>query len=379
MKKIIVLLVLCFLGGTVFLSADDASVLPARVGRVYLTPTFAFANGAFNSDRAYEAYDSGEGALKGFLLGAALEYGVVDWISAAVQWTPGWMAASNVDMTAGESDNVNANGVGDLFIGGKFQIIGNKAPVKTSMFRWSLATGVKAPFPGPDYEEQYKNSKKSGDKPVTGANQDKHVPGLGLRSYFDYVINENFYIDLYGEFISYPVKGKLKESGLQGYGIAKNIDETKKKLAASPIPAMAASADKISYEDEVNYGFDLILELEPVFSTPLAKGVKFTTGLPLVYKYYPGKKYDVTVPDDVVAFLGNLPAPYTPYSVDISLLQLEDEDPSHDLSLKPNVAFFFTDFLLPTELKLNYSAPIAGKNQKATHSVTLQIKIYFRI
>ncbi|MDR0623619.1 MAG: hypothetical protein LBG10_04245 [Treponema sp.] len=364
MKKIAALLVLCFLCGTAFLFADDASVLPARVGRVYLTPTFAFANGAYDTDGAYQSYDSGKGALKGFLLGAALEYGILDWISAALQWTPGWMAASEVDTKAGVSDNVNVNGVTDLFIGGKFQIVGEKAPVQTSMFRWSLATGVKVPFPGPDYEEQYKNASKSGNEPVTAANQDRHVLGLGLRSYFDYVVNENFYIDLYGEFIGYPMKGKLSESGLTGYGITKNIDNTKAQLANTPL------ADALSYKDEVDYGFDLTLELEPVYSLPLAEGVRFTAGLPLTYKFSPGKKYDVTVSDMLIA--ANPAA---------AALRLEDDDPSHDLSLKPSVAFFFTDFLLPTELKLNYSAPIAGagNDKKAIHSLTLQVKVYFKI
>jgi hypothetical protein len=184
------------------------------------------------------------------------------------------------------------------------------------------------------------------------------------------VINENFYIDLYGEFIGYPMKGKLSESGLEGYGIAKNIDDLKSSPLATLLPTYI---DRIDYEDMVDYGFDLTLELEPVYSMPLAQGVRFTAGLPLTYKFYPGKKYDVTVPDDVVA---------TVFSVagrDISALQLKDEDPSHDLSVKPSVAFFFTDFLLPTELKLNYSAPIAGNNKMATHSLTLQIKLYFRI
>jgi hypothetical protein len=230
------------------------------------------------------------------------------------------------------------------------------------MFRWSLATGVKVPFPGPDYEEQLKNASKSGNEPITPVNQDRHVLGLGLRSYFDYVINENFYIDLYGEFIGYPVKGKLSESGLTGYGFTKQFDATKASLEGTPF------ADELSYKDEVNYGFDLTLELEPVYSLPLAQGVKFTAGLPLVYKFYPGKKYDVTVSDTLISIN---PA--------AAALRLEDDDPSHDLSLKPSVAFFFTDFLLPTELKLNYSAPLAGTNKMATHSITLQVKIYFKI
>jgi hypothetical protein len=60
----------------------------------------------------------------------------------------------------------------------------------------------------------------------------------------------------------------------------------------------------------------------------------------------------------------------------ISPLRLKDEEPSHDLSLRPNLALFFTGFLLPTELKLKYSVPIAGNNKMAAHSLTLVIKFY---
>jgi hypothetical protein len=357
MKKITALVVLCLLWGGVFLFADDASVLPARVGRVYLAPTFAFANGAYDKDGKYQGYGSGEGAMKGFNLGAALEYGILDWITAAVQWAPGWMLASDLDMDVLGADRVNVNGAADLFIGGKFLIVGDNAPVRNSRFRWSLATGVKVPLPGPDYEEQAKNI--ANKDPVTPANQDKHVLGLGLRTYFDYVINENFYVDLYGEFIGYPVKGKLSKSSLSGYMIAKQIDDLK---AAGSIP------DELLDYGGVNYGFDLTLELEPVYSLALAGGVVFTAGLPLTYQFSPGGKYDVTVSDAVI---GMDPA--------AAALRLEDDGPSHGLSIKPSAAFFFTGFSLPTEFKLNYAAPLAGNNGMATHSVTLQVKLYFKL
>jgi hypothetical protein len=368
MKKVIALGLFCFICGTAFLFADDAGVLPARTGRFYLTPTFAFANGFYDTDGAWQSYESGQGALQGFLLGAALEYGIFDWLSAAVQWTPGWMAASHVDGAVINSDNVNANGVTDLFIGGKFQLIGEKAPVQSSLFRFSLAAGVKTPLPGPDFEQQYENALKPGNQPVTGANQDRHVTGFGVRSYFDWVISKNFYIDLYGEFISYPMRGKLTESGLEGYALVKSIDGVKDQLSLSPDPADQALAAQLTYKNEVDYGFDLTLELEPVFSSPLSEGVTFTAGLPLNYQFTPGKKYDITVPDLLID-----------RDPSAAALRLADEDPGHILSLKPGIAFFFTGFLFPTELKLNYSAPVAGSSNIAVHSLTLQIKIYFKL
>ena len=38
---------------------------------------------------------------------------------------------------------------------------------------------------------------------------DKHTLGVGARAYFDYVLNEMIYINLYGEFIYYPMTVKL--------------------------------------------------------------------------------------------------------------------------------------------------------------------------
>jgi hypothetical protein len=366
MKKALALVLLCMLCGTAFVFADDASVLPARVGRVYLAPVFAFADGQFDANRDYVKYRSGEGATKVFALGVAAEYGVLDWISAAVQWTPAWVIASDVDVkqkipigTYKDTvmDDVNANGPADVFVGGKFLLVGDKAPFQSSQVRIALATGVKIPLPGPDFEEQLKNGGTG--KAVTAANQDKHVVGLGLRTYADYVFNEHFYLDFYTEFIGYPAKGKLSESGLTGYIQWAGLNQM---IADNPIPP-----NLYHFEDEVFYGYDLTLELEPVFSTSLSRGVNFTAGLPLNFHFSPPNKYDV--------FLHPM---ITGMNPDAAAL-VPEGSASLLLSLRPSVSFFFTNFVLPTEFKLGYWAPIAGESSLATHYVTLQIKVYFKL
>jgi hypothetical protein len=86
MKKLAaVTLILLALGSFVF--ADDAKVMPKMVGRVYIAPTLSVAPGAYNEDGEYKSFD--DGAVKAFNLGFALEYGVIDWITAAIQWAPG--------------------------------------------------------------------------------------------------------------------------------------------------------------------------------------------------------------------------------------------------------------------------------------------------
>jgi hypothetical protein len=343
MKKILIPVLFCFLVSANFMFADDAKVMPGRVGRIYAAPTFAFANGKFDGDGEYQEYGDGEGALKAINLGFAAEYGIIDWITAAVQWAPGWTPWSDVDMAG----DVNVNGLADIFAGAKIQIIGENAPVKTSRFRLALAPGVKIPLPGPDFEEEARKM-GSGDTATAGS-QDKHVFGAGVRGYFDYIVNEYFFINLYSEFIYFPIKGDAKKAGLNEYGTI---------ATAATIFGLPGIPDA-----KVNYGYDLTFELEPVFTLPLAQGISFSAGLPVNYKLTPGKKYDVDVPD-------NLKSTFTD--------ALETGN-TYIFSLKPNASVFFSGLKLPAEFKLSYSIPILGKNERATHSVTLQAKLYFRI
>jgi hypothetical protein len=377
MKKIITLGLICFLCGMAFVSAEDAKIMPKRVGRLYMAPSFGFANGEYDKDGKYESYDSGEGAMKLFNLGFALEYGVIDWVTAAVQWAPGVNVWSDVDRDLGSDSDVNANGVADLFAGAKLQIIGEKAPVQSGMFRLAFGPGFKIPLPGPDYEEQSKNIAK--DDPVTAANVDRHVFGLGLRTYFDYIINEHFFINFYNEIIGYPVKGKLSESGLEGRLVVNGLDTLKKQLKSAPLPALVALADEISYEDEVEYGYDLTFELEPVFSTPLGGGIVFTAGLPLNYKMTPGKKYNISDLDGVKNTLAGNPLTSQYASMVGQLQEQTEEKPTGLFTIKPNVSFFFTGWFLPTDFKLQYSIPVAGKNDRALNTLSLIVKLYLRI
>jgi len=358
-RKFVFVLAILILCTAVF--ADDAKVMPARVGRVYLAPTFGFANGAFDSDAKYNAFGEGEGKMKMFNLGFALEYGIIKWITGAIQWAPGVNVWSDVDMSLGTNSTVNANGLADLFIGAKMQILGEQGPVENESIRFAVAPGVKVPLPGPDYEEQFKNIAKS--DPVTAANIDKHVIGIGARVYFDYVINNNFFINLHSEFIGYPVKGDLDKAGLDGYG----ADLTLKGWNENPASAVMGKIKS----DGVDYGYDLTFELEPVFSASIGEKTVLTAGLPFNYKYTPGTKYGVSYPSGVqAALLGANPMSQF----------IADSDPTHLFSLKPGVSVFFMGWALPMEFKLQYAAPIAGENiGRALHSITFQARVYFKI
>jgi len=378
MKKILICgLALLVLGTALF--ADDAKVMPARVGRIYFAPTFGFANGAFDKDGDYEEFDTDNGSMKFFNMGFALEYGIIEWITAALQWAPGWNAWSKIEM--GAPVDTNLNGVADLFLGAKLQIIGGQAPVQNDLVRLALAPGVKIPLPGPDYEEEAINMGK-GD-PVTVANIDKHVLGIGGRFYFDYVISDSFFINLYSEFIGYPVKGDLEKNGFTGY-MAAGMAEYGLQASTAAMSGGLYTAGSIKAIDEIktNYGYDLTFELEPVFSTSLAQTTTLTAGLPFNFKLNPAQKNEVTLTKDFAGLLNG----FMPGAADMAVETTEDslkqafgEDPSYTFTVKPNVSVFFMGWALPTEFKLQYSIPVAGKLNQALHAITLQAKLYFKI
>jgi hypothetical protein len=323
MKRLTALGILGILCGTLFVFAEDAKVMPARMGRFYLAPSFSFANKAWDKDSDKFDLTNGNRAIKMFNLGFAVEYGIIDWITGAIQWAPGWNVWSDVDFSHPQLGEVDANlkGFGDIFVGAKMQIIGATALVKSSSLRLALGPGVKIPLPGPDFTEEYTNMTTG--KAATVGKLDRHLFGFGARTYFDYIINDMFSVNAYNEFIYYPVKA-----------------DGNKHALGTP-----ASAD-------VAYGFDLTFELEPHFDKSLGGGVLFHAGLPVNYKFTPDIKIDGTTADD---------------------------SKTQALSLKPNASIFLTSLPLPLQFQLAYTVPLWGQNVNATNSIVLQIRAYFKI
>jgi hypothetical protein len=324
MKKITALGILGLLCGSLFVFAEDAKTMPARMGRFYLAPSFSFANQTFDKDGDRQDTTDGKGAVKMFNLGLAVEYGIINWITGAIQWAPGWNAWSDVDRVFGPfSKDANLKGFGDIFVGAKIQIIGADAPVKNSTVRLALGPGVKIPLPGPDFVEEYAKVSPTNDEAVTVAKIDKHVFGFGARTYFDYIINDMFSINAYNEFIYYPIKAKGKNHGL-----------------GTPADAKVA------------YGFDLTFEVEPHFDKAFGNGILFHAGLPVNYKMTPDVKIEGTAQPDSA---------------------------THALALKPNASIFLTQLPLPLQFQLTYTAPLWGKSTNATNTLVLQIRAYFKI
>jgi hypothetical protein len=369
MKKLAALTLIALTLGA-FAFADDAKTMPKMVGRVYVAPTFSFIPAAYDNDGKYQSFD--DGSIKAFNLGFALEFGVIDWVTAAVQWAPGWTIWSDVapamkdeldmveGMNGGKRPEVNTNGVADLFVGAKVQIVGEKAPLTSEMFRVAIAPGVIIPLPGPDFDEQAKNL-LNGDK-ATVQPMDNHVWAAGARLYFDWIINERFFLNLYNESIFYLTKRDLAKAEVQ-FDMGKNA---MKRMA----PPLASEIDKLS--GEVNYKYRLTFELEPVYTQPLTEGITLNAGLPVNFEYKPAAEYTKSGFDNpALAVLLSDPRAASFFSFEGS--------ESYLLKLKPNVSVFITSTPLPLEFKLTYEIPIIGKNTSAAHNITLQGRVYFAL
>ena len=393
MKKFLVFgLALLLLSSALF--ADDAKVMPLRTGRLSLAPSFTMGEKKFDDEgsRVDAQYDS----LKMLNFGAALEYGIISWITGAIQWAPGVNMWSKLDMSLPlanmslSTSDVRLLDVGDLFVGAKMQILGKDAPVKNEMIRLAFAPGIKIPFSGPDFDKQAENAVK-GDK-VTPDTLDNHALAAGLRSYFDFIINDKFFINFYNEALFYATKRDLGKTGYQQNLVASGIDQIN-QLAGALMP----TAPALFEYGKTKYGYELTFELEPTFSTPLGP-ILFTASLPITYKTTPGKKYDVgynkALVDGAIAAIGSgaydaeLAAMLLNQTAAIGMLnglaaQVDSinasEGQTHALSINPGIAVMFYKWKVPFEFEFNYKAPIWGMRGGANHTFVFIAKMFFKI
>ena len=349
-KRLLVFGVIFLLPASAALFAENAHVMPARTGRFFAAPSFITFDRNFDED----GNRTGAASTRMFNMGFAVEYGLNSWITAAVQWAPAFNLWSAVDTTLGAPSPLNIQStsdariadMGDIFIGAKIQVIGLDAPSRSDRFRLAFGPGVKLPLPAPDFRAQLTNM-RAGD-PVTVATMDNHVFGVGLRSFFDFIVSEFFYINLFNEFIFYPQRGKFRDLGIQQAIMAQNT------VLLSGLPDVG--------DFDVNFWYELTFEIEPTFVHRLnAPMIMLEAGLPLTHFFTPG--YTVlNVPH-------GLPIPLMP----------QDQGMVHRFSIGPNVSAFFMDWPVPMEFRLSYSFPVWGINTPVRHLVGLQIRAYFRM
>ncbi len=341
MKKLVLLLVMLALVMPAF--ADDAKVLPAGVLRTYIAPSYSFASEAFDADG--EKVDLA-GDQSFFNIGAAFEYGVNDWISAAIQWAPGYNVSSSFE----DKDYQTANGIFEAFVGAKMQFVGPNAPSKSDKIRVAFAPGVMVPMAyGYDAEEEGGNAadhvvyaQTSG---ALGSNTTEYnalpadnVFGFGGRFYADYVMNKSFYLNLYSEF-----KYFLPKNGED------DLEEQTAFQATSTLNSLNPLVPINPIADEINYGYELTLEIEPHYATMVADGIELSTGIPVTYVMTPAVEADDVERENTATKI---------------------------LKVSPSVSAFVQKFLLPMEVKLGYTYPIWGENSTALNTIVGQLKFY---
>ncbi|MCL2063471.1 MAG: hypothetical protein FWG98_03735 [Candidatus Cloacimonetes bacterium] len=357
MRKIF-LLGLTFLLLGAFLFADDAMVMPRRVGRFYLAPTFISANESFDRDGNRNKMDS----MSMFNLGAALEHGVNDWITFALQWAPGMNFWSDFDMKlqnpmTGElsASQIKLEDMGDLVVGAKIQFVGRNAPKRSEKVRLAFAPGIWVPLTtGPDFEKQQENLINGAD--ATLGTLDNHVLGLGLRSYLDYIFNEHFFVNFYNEISYYPIRQEVQKTGYQQFATLQGLNA-----------AFANFGTEI--EGLTNHVYDLTFEIEPRYTRHIVQGTVLEIGLPVTYK---------TVPEIEYSFGATGPA--ADMAVDAAKNAfLGMSERSQLLAVNPGIAIFFMNWTMPIQFKLTYSVPVWGENTSANNVLGMQARFYYRI
>ena len=213
-KKFVFTITFLVLAST--LLAEDAKVLPWMTGRISVEPVYSFAPGGYDNNMNYISY--GNDSAKVFSIGFAFEYGVTDWFTAAIR--SGWIPWSDMRAITGIDSNIN--GIQDFYLMTKFQIIGDRAPIKLSRLRFAITPLVVIPLSeSPDM---------STESLATGA-----------RVFFDIVPNYYISINFFGEGIFYPAN----------------------------MP-----------------NYDMSFALEPVLTLPMSRGIDLSIGLPAKYEYF---------------------------------------------------------------------------------------------
>jgi hypothetical protein len=242
MKKTTIVLVLLFFGYGLF--ANDARVLPLGIGRVSINPSYSFVTGEYDDLRNFIRHD--EVSTRLFNLGFALDYGLFNWITASVQWAPGW--------TSWSDESAAPNDISELFAGAKIQLLGVQAPFRSDEFRFLITPGVFIPL------------------------LDNHIFAVGARFHFDWAFNRNFFVTLSNETLFYPGNQDFSNTGPGFYDI----------------------------NEDVNYS--LRFGIGSVFTTPITNGINFTVGLPASYRFLPASQHSITVNPHMSLFF-NTPLP----------------------------------------------------------------------
>jgi hypothetical protein len=316
MKRIILFLLIFALAAP--LVAEDAKPRQKGVLRTYIVPSYAFAFSAFDEDAKGGDADTIQVAR----LGLAAEYGLIDWLSLGIHWIPFWTFWSDFE----QDDGLHSNGIHDIDIGVRFQLIGDKSLiVESEKVRLAATVAVVFPWASADWEDEA-DKQSSGDS-YKATDPDKHAWGLGGRLYFDYVFTPAFFLNFYTEFIKF-------------------FNKDYEDVSLATYTASLSNGPR-----DYNYGWDLTFEIEPTLEYALTDAVEIGASLPINIKFTPDVSVDDSSVDDTATYL---------------------------LKFGPELSLYLPKMFVPTEFRLFYLHPLLGRNSPATNEFGLYIQSHIR-
>ena len=271
MKKITALIfVFILLGSALF--AEDARVMPRMVGRISLIPAYTFATGFYDHNGNTQSYNNGSPRF--FHLGAAMDFGITDWLTTAFHWIPGWNFWHDTETLP---LGTKVDDISDLMARIKIQIAGERGLLRSSSMRFALAPTAIIPL------SDLSNFR------------DELMAGFSL--HFDYIFHNNFYISLYGQGLVYP--NSMDEYHLDAeikpvfyWPISQGIDI----YAGLPVNLLysyydSQSASSLNNSDPYSLGLRPYMSIFfKTFSLPME--FKLQYDLPLIGRNYP-KRHNV--------------------------------------------------------------------------------------
>jgi hypothetical protein len=397
MKKLVSVILVSVMtaGGAASLFANG-DVLPARVGRLRVMPGYTFSDSGYDRDGEKHDTPEGAGAKKTFNLGFALEYGILDWLNAGVQWVPGIVPWSDIDYkvsdedlakfgaitgkTINQLDEMNSNGVGDLKMGAAMQILGSRGFIKSDKFRFTVTPGFKIPLESTNFDKEL-DKVMDNKSPITGVNVEKHIFAVGAQLNFDYIPTSWFSVNFMTEIMLQPGTAPLKKHGLEAFANAFLAFGQQVAIEWAAKAQVSGSAEYLEYQGvkdyatleqyaflkarneignwEVQYSPMYTFALDPGLSFPIGtKGLSVSFGVPVTFMMGPGETIQAMV--DRGSTMGD---PLDWYS----------------LFTTPGVTLSMFNLPLPLQLSVSYTLSLAGKGVAADSTISGSLVGYFQI
>jgi len=281
-------------------------------------------------------------------------------VTLGFKWAPGYYAASDFTNPPAGLENMSYTGPADLEIGAKIQALGSQGFVKNDKIRLAFTPGVGIPLDSYDAEAEWDNY-LAGDDFRAASTSGHQSLYFGLKADGDYQINEIFSVNLHGQAFYYLPSESLQFTTIATYWGAYKLayagylaSVPGDTVGAATYATATAEAYSPMTKTKTEYGIDTLYEFEPHAKIALGSAATLNLGLPFTYSY--------TMADTVT---------YNGASTDGETASL--------LTVGPNASVMAKVGPLPVEFMVQYVLPLLGKNNGATSTLSLQVKIFGKI